>query len=303
VPLFEAYGDIIESDIILAALPQRPISTVPDWTVHAASTGGLAGDIHWRTLWRDASGESWAIAGVARGRRIFRFTRYADFAVESRSIGVTRRAFTRDDTLEHLLIDQVLPLAMAAEGRIVLHASAVADAARQTLAFCGAAGAGKSTLAASLARAGLTVIADDALVVDLDGEPAARPAYCGVRLWADSAGALGFGTGGERTVAEYTSKRRIRLDGPLAPSARFHLRRIHVVEPGDAVSLDRLHGRDALLALVRHAYRADLGSGDALRLQLAALRRLAAAIPVWRLRVPHDLASIDEVATAVLGAV
>ena len=55
------------------------------------------------------------------------------------------------------------------------------------VAFIGPAGAGKSTLTASLTDAGCRLLADDALVVSLGPPLLARPAYPGVRLWPEVA--------------------------------------------------------------------------------------------------------------------
>src|SRR5262249_21151056 len=79
----------------------------------------------------------------------------------------------------------VAPHVLALRGILVLHASAVLDAAG-VLAFCGGSGQGKTTLARALAAAGRELIAEDLLVVRSAGD---RPevvagAEVAIRAWA-----------------------------------------------------------------------------------------------------------------------
>src|SRR5687767_4830432 len=82
-------------------------------------------DMRWSTVWRTADGGVWA--QTARDHEAFfvRITGFADFRITPAAIHVAANATARESTIRHLLLDQVLPLALAAEGRLVLHASAV----------------------------------------------------------------------------------------------------------------------------------------------------------------------------------
>ena len=64
--------------------------------------------------------------------------------------------------------------------RLVLQAGAI-DTPLGAIALLGRTGIGKSTLAASLARAGFPLIADDFLL--LRDDIVAVPSYPGLRLW------------------------------------------------------------------------------------------------------------------------
>jgi hypothetical protein len=69
---------------------------------------------------------------------------------------------------QRYLIGRVLPFAALLQGLEPLHASAVATPTEAVL-IVGAAGAGKSTLAAALLGAGLTFVADDVVALQLRG--------------------------------------------------------------------------------------------------------------------------------------
>jgi hypothetical protein len=74
-----------------------------------------------------------------------------------------------------LFADDVQPIVYQAFGREALHGSAVL-APTGAVAFCGPSGAGKSTLAYGLSQRGWPQLADDAIVLDCEGDE--RP-----RLW------------------------------------------------------------------------------------------------------------------------
>jgi hypothetical protein len=70
---------------------------------------------------------------------------------------------------ERLLVAQVLPLAAAARGLEVLHASAIVWQGR-AVALLGTGGSGKTTLALALCELGADFLADDVLALEVAGE-------------------------------------------------------------------------------------------------------------------------------------
>jgi hypothetical protein len=80
---------------------------------------------------------------------------------------------------QRLLFAQPLPLAALLQGRAVLHASAVAIA-DQTLMFIAPSGTGKTSLAGHLVSRGATLMADDTLALERDGERVLAHAAAGL---------------------------------------------------------------------------------------------------------------------------
>ncbi len=224
-----------------------------------------------------------------------------------RQIGVCADASVPADTVRHLLIDQVLPLAISHLGHLVLHAGAVAlQTAGQGVAFIGPAGAGKSTLTASLTDAGCRLLADDALVVSLGPPLLARPAYPGVRLWPEVALPV---YGSERDVdalprvASYTAKRRVRGNGSWQLADQpVPLERVHLLaeREDDQVVIERLRPRDALVALLSHTYVLDVSDRDRLQAQFVSVSRALAAFDVRRLGYPRTLDRLGAVRAAII---
>lgn len=92
---------------------------------------------------------------------------------------------TNDETIRHLLIDQLIPRVLGQMGKLILHASAVRYEDDQVVLFIGDSGAGKSTLATACGDADL--LADDGILVDITSNGLELyPAYQGLRLQSDS---------------------------------------------------------------------------------------------------------------------
>ena len=267
----------------------------------------VGGSWRWFRVWEGSAGEPWLRVGKQASRYLLRFPRQADFLVDGDGVTVTcyPRRSVPWATLRHLLLDQVLPLAVSNRGRIVLHASAVATP-RGGVAFLAAAGAGKSTLAASLGRSGWPLVADDTLLVTAGAAGLmATASYPGLRLWPSALAALGGTTARTRLVSAGSPKRRIT---PADAGYRFRLRpvplvRVYVLDPedpaGDEVTITPLSRRDALLELVRHAYTLDIDDAGALRKHLDRLYRQRHALDVRRLAFPPGIPKLGRVRHAI----
>jgi hypothetical protein len=296
---YRAYGRLIESSRPLPELPDGSGSDAGvqlSWDATIQAPPGL----RWTTLWRFPGGEPWVTAARAPGAHHFRFGRSADFRVTSSQIAISPRGRVATDYLRHLLLDQALPLALASDGALVLHASAVLIDGRAVL-FAGRAGAGKSTMAALLAKDGAPVLADDGVLLEeRHGEVHAVPSYPGLRLFPDSSTALQFqdanadrtGFAGKRRVVQGTSP-------ALAAVAASPAGRIYVLSAGPRLTIERVSRRDTAVELVRHAYRADTEDPVRLRQQLDRIAQYSGALDAWALTCPRDFSTSVDVARAV----
>lgn len=297
---FRAYGRTVDSDRGFPELEPVAGAGTADfrvtWEAHVRAPAG----VRWSTLWRFSNGEPWVTTARADGSRYLRFARFADCRLSSARIEVAPRGHVTDATLRHLVLDQALPLALAASGALVVHASAVAREGRAIL-LTGKAGAGKSTLAALLATRGFRVLADDGVVLEAGAAgPIAVPSYPGLRLYRDSIAAAALALEGSTDVAEYTSKLRVvppaaeaAAGGPPLPLAAIY----SLAEGEDGIRVDPLSRRDATIEVLSHAYRVDLENARALEAQLDAVARLAPA--VFRVAFPRRLGAAPELARAV----
>lgn len=242
-----------------AAPPPPPPAAVPAPLVYAADSPLGPYTRHVR-VHADAAGHHVAVAGAGR------------FYVDAQGSAVHRLHADPDgppDLLTMVIFGPLLTLALAARGVWCLHASAVQRGDR-LLVFVGESGRGKSTLAAFLDGRRL---ADDVLPVSADSH--AFPHFPQLKLPAP-------------------------LD-PLPP-ARLPVSRIYQLAAAPAgadVQIEPLAAAAAAVLLVRHTVAARLFGPGLLTAHLHACTRLAAAVPVCRLRYPHRPSALPAVAAAL----
>lgn len=254
--------------------------------------------------WRFPDGSPWLSISKAGSQYILAFCELATFFVSSDAKEVFCRPerATPSETVRHLFLDQVVPLLLSAWGKLVLHASGVVGS-QGTIAFIGVAGAGKSTMAASFAADGYSVLTDDCLIIE-PGRAcfAVRANYPGLRLWPETANAV-LGEGLKTSeVAHYTSKRRIvapQEQPEVAPLRRLYL----LAEPevgSSAISIETLPPAEAFIELVKYTFRLDVSDRKKLAEEFGPFSRLVTAGYVKRLRYPRELSRLSEVKAAIL---
>ena len=270
-----------------------------------------AGDAEWFHQWaiggdgeEEESREVWLRFARTGDGYLLRFPLCGDFLVSADAARIECRPLpgTPGVTVRHLLLDQVMPLVLSRRERIVLHASAVVTG-QGAVAFAGKTGQGKSTLAASLARAGCSLVSDDCLVLRMeDGGWTALPSYPGVRLWPSTAGeVLREGTH-TAEVAHYTLKRRVS-DPDVLPYATgpAPLRRLFFLgDDASEVRFERLPPGRAFMALVEFAYNLDIQDTAFLRRQFDTVGRLTADVPAYAIHYPREFSALPAVREAIL---
>ena len=199
------------------------------------------------------------------------------------------------DMEQHVLLDHVLPLALARRGEVVLHGAVVSVEGRGAV-LVGPSGAGKSTLTAYLWQQGWTVGGDDGAVVQLGPPPTAEATYSTVRLSLASADLLGI----ERTSGtEVVGKRRLEGHGRAAfRQEPVPLSLVAVVQPVPAetpASVTALRGAHAHAQLFSSTFHLDLGGGALLRGVIERLAVLAEAVTVGEVRVPRGIGGLEQV--------
>jgi hypothetical protein len=257
--------------------------------------------------------EPWLLCSKAGSRYRLHFPGLADFYLDEngREITIAPKPGLPFDTLQHLLLDQVLPLTLSLRDRHTLHATAVLTPFG-ACAFTGPSGSGKSTLAASFHVAGYPVISDDCLVLDLAGRDVRTvPGYAGVRLWDDSFAHLFGKTARGRRVAHYSTKHRV----PITPSAAewpdepVRLVRIyclagwerdHRTAPDVQPRLAPLSGQEGLMRLITSAFQLNVTDRHALASQFEFFGQVITRVPLRALHLPKRFAALPAVRDAVL---
>jgi hypothetical protein len=225
------------------------------------------------------------------------------FDVEANGREITWRAPAHAcrDTARVDITGRVMATALHCGGDICFHASAV-GLGEAAVGFLGAKGAGKTTLAWALVRAGAKLITDDTLRVQPGRPSRAYPGVHELRLRDDAARRLPPDAQAATRAGDRLNVHRLGVNHLQVEA--LPLRALYVLapispEPGDGCRVHRLDDAYAAIALVRHAKIAPLLSG---RETLALIDRVVALVrgtPVYLLEVPRDFAKLDQVIAQV----
>ena len=255
--------------------------------------------------WAFPDGTEWTLFYRLDSGYLLRFPDLADFEV-SRN-GRTATAWpvpgVSPGTVEHLHLNQVLPLALSRQGRLVLHASAVAFDGLG-VAFTGESGRGKSTLAASFATSGARLLTDDGLQLDwLDGQCQITPSHPSVRLWEDSQQALIPQAVDLAPAVEYTTKARLLAGDAMAFCDKPQpLRRVYFLGEGVVPSLiiETVRPAEALVELVKNSFLLDIAEKELLAWHFDEMVRLAELPIYYRIDYPRRYEDLPRVRESII---
>jgi len=255
--------------------------------------------------WTLPDGTLWAGFYRTEAGYLLRFPGLADFQLAQDGGRIRCRPVlgVAAATVRHLYLNQVLPLALCQQGKLVLHASAV-EIGGEAVACVGVSGRGKSTLAASFATGGYRFLSDDGLVVEpVAGEPHVVPCHPSIRLWEDSQAAL-VGAGARRAPPlPFTSKARLLAGASVAFCGQpRRLRQVYFLGAGEqcAPAFERMSPAEALIELVKHSFLLDLDEPAPLAAHFNALAELARRPIFHRLDYPRRYADLPEVRRAIV---
>ena len=203
--------------------------------------------------------------------------------------------------VEEVLRGPVCSFFLLEQGFEALHAGAVAIAER-CVAFVGPAGAGKSSLVASLTQLGSKFLSDDVLPLRCQGRLVrAYPGLPQLRLVPQAVRTLGLDrrvgwkTRWKATLPIPESSRRVSY-----PIARIYLLDRRNVSRPAPISLKPLSPREAFLALVAHTMNEALNATWRLERQLRLFGWLATRVPMRRLAYPSGFEQLERIRQSIL---
>jgi hypothetical protein len=216
---------------------------------------------------------------------------------EGREIVVDPAPSVRAQVVRLFLLGPALAVLLDQRGLQVLHASAV-ELDGSAVAFVGASGSGKSTIAAALYARGHTVVADDLVPVRDVGRFETLPGFPHLKLTDDTVATLQSRSERARPGA--------RVSGKLVSAAwrgfatdPLPLERIYLLDWGERAAIEPVAPQDAILALLRNSWcgrlRRTAGAGPALQ----RCGSLAERVPVRRLTGPRALDRLPDLVRLV----
>jgi len=270
----------------MAARPQSKLATTP---FHYYT---FDDDTVWTEFYRSGDGY------------LLRFPDLADFEVSADGKEVVAYPAVEDDdaTVEHLYINQMVPLALSRQGRPTFHASVV-TVPGGVVAFLGQSGMGKSTLAASFALNGSSFLSDDALLIEeTENGCEVRPSHPSIRLWEDSVDEL-VDTQNPRSIPiSYSDKARLLAGDALSHCTdQLPLLAAYLIESDEAsdIAIHTLAGLDRHMAWVQNSFLLDIEDPDLLKQHFEWTHRIASAVPTFALDYPRDYGILRDVRDAV----
>lgn len=285
---YRAYGLTVASDVALPELqPAEPAT--PDILIAIGMIDMPKPSSETATIFRfepDRQYLAWHAVGAFL---------VSDFS----RIGIEPAPGVDDALLAFPLLGPVMALLLHQRGLLVLHASAIAVAGRGAI-FMGDKGAGKSTTASALIRAGHDLLTDDVVALDLANPvaPMIVPGFPQIKLAADAAAAISLGQAEVRPqVHPAIEKMQHRLHGAFC-GGTVPATRIYVLERGQKAEITPLPGIAALPAIIKFSYVTRFGraalSGDFAALHFRQCSAIANHVGVFRLEVPTGLDRIGE---------
>jgi len=254
--------------------------------------------------WTFPDGTAWTRFFRTDAGYLLRFPDLADFQVSPDGLSVRcwPAPDVADTTSHHLYLNQVLPLMLSKQGKLVFHGSAV-EVADGAVAFVAESGRGKSTLAASFAINGSRFLADDGLVVEVSGHAyQVLPSHPSIRLWEDSEEAL-IPPGTQTAPAlEFTSKSRFLAGDAIAFCDRPRLlRRVYFLGDGcsSEITFQRMNAAEALVEWVKHSFLLDVEEKPLLASHFDEVAKLANQPIYYGLDYPRRFEDLVRVREAI----
>jgi len=188
-------------------------------------------------------------------------------------------------------------------GMLVLHASAVVRSSKCAI-FLGDKGAGKSTTAFAMIKAGYELLSDDVVAITFNeaGQPQVLPAFNQVKLLDDTAKKFGLDLSRAEQIHPQVEKRRHRADGAFCNDTA-EVAAVYVLDRDKDGEVVPFAPDEALRALIGFSYASRFGS-EAFPPQIAmqhlqACGQLIRTAIVGKLVAPDTLERIEDAVALV----
>jgi hypothetical protein len=213
----------------------------------------------------------------------------AYYISDGRTIFFQRADSTTDSDVSSCLTGICFGAILHQRKLLPIHASTVIIN-KKCLMFAGVSGAGKTTAAAAMIKAGGTLVADDVSVIDFSGsKPAVMPAFPAIKIWADTLNHLGIEIEGLVPVRGEIQKYYLPVERfPDKPASIDHIIILNKYDGPDFI-FETITGVEKFRLLKKYTYLFKGIPNTGLEInhfQLA--NRLVAEVPMSHLIRPKD---------------
>lgn len=262
--------------------------------------------------WLAPDGESTLLFYRREDGYLLRFPELADFELSDTGqiTQVWAAPGVAQEVLDSICANQVWPLALSRQGRLVLHAGVV-EVGQQAVLLIGRSGAGKSTLVSACARAGYRFLADDcALLENNAGIMQVAPGRPLIRLRNDSWRRLCDGAPkGNRQARLVQQAHGMKVHAPAGdymPHCALHRKVVGIFLLEDsgyrsAASIRECSAGAGVTTLLEHSFLLDVEDPALLSRQYAHLTALVRQAGVHALTYPRRYDCLPAVIELLIG--
>jgi len=298
--MYRIFNISLDSDIPLPELPE--ISQAEKVLYIRAGSQIIRDSLQpiWFHDWLDSNNEICISCARVNDDYLLRFPDVADFLISlsDKSIIYLSTPDIPEETIRHLLLDQVVPRILGQQGLLIAHASAVRLTNGQSVAFLGNSGWGKSTIASSYHEAGAELITDDCLMIDtMNGVNIGIPSYYGLRLFEDSVNAIFKERPEKSPVAHNSDKKRIMLhknnskiqSAGVPLNAVFLLGDPEMKSQSSEIVIEAVKGTYELISLVEKMFVLNITDKQLIARQFKNICKIVSAnLPIYKLQYPRE---------------
>jgi hypothetical protein len=206
-----------------------------------------------------------------------------------------------NDVLRPYILGPMFAILLRQRRLFILHASSIAING-EAIAFLGHSGWGKSTLANAFYNQGYSLLTDDVMAIQVEGNvPIAFPSYPYVRLLPDSATFLGYDFKSLVPIHSRAPKRNNSLMRGFQQKP-LPLKRLYVLEniARSQNTIEKLQLQQSLVELIRHSRVMNmLTTQEFMSSHLHQCAELLKKIPVLRLKRQHSLTVLPDIVKLV----
>lgn len=306
---YRAHGLVISSEVELALPPTPPASSTPDLVLRCGAQRPIPSEdppgSRLATLSRPDGTVLYSLARD-RDRAILRYPGLCEFVGDPELADITVALHPGADPglIPVLAAGALVAVHLKLRHELVMHASAVQLDGR-ALAFVGASGMGKSTLAAVLCRNGCGLVSDDVLRVDLT-DPTLVRVYAGSTENRLRMSARELADTAPSDAVRPTADGRLALRSRTCAGESLPLAACVVPRPTRRavdVSVQRLPKSEALLRMIRFPRVVGWSEPASSACEFQALADLVERVPIFEALVPWGPPFRSEVLAGLLDAV
>ncbi|MEZ5422169.1 MAG: hypothetical protein R2682_03620 [Pyrinomonadaceae bacterium] len=201
----------------------------------------------------------------------------------------------QEEDLMPFLTGPAMIVLLHQRGNMVLHASCV-QVDGIAVAFLGAKGFGKSTLAACMYARGHSLISDDIVPVYFsDGKAFTLPGYPRIKLYPDSVVAAGRDPSRLPYIHRLIEKHSFACPNESSVGP-VELGAIYILDKAEAVRIDELDMSTTFIELITNTHAGHhLARLNSQERHFRQCQELVRTIPSFRMSRPHRFSEIDEV--------